>query len=313
MHALEVDSLTKRYGRVMAVAEMSFAVERGAVYGLLGPNGSGKTTTLACSLGLLRPSGGRVIVLGEDARRLHRTRGRVGVVFDAPIRVRGLSVRGQLAYAMRLLGRAGERGRGRSADELLSLTGLTALARRPVARLSLGQEKRLAVATALAGDPELLVLDEPLSGLDPVGARRLLRLVRELAQSGVAVVLSSHRLHEVEPVLTHAGILIAGRLAAEGPIEALLASRARLRVGVDDPPRALEALSRLGGSDARAGAQDGRLLIELGGRSPAEVNRALVEAGIAVSELRSDGDGLPGLFDALVDELQGSAVPEGER
>ncbi|TDJ67207.1 MAG: ABC transporter ATP-binding protein [Planctomycetota bacterium] len=295
MFALEVDSLEKRYGRTIAVENVSFAVEPGSVFGLLGPNGSGKTTTLACILGLVRPSAGRITVLGERPERLYRTLGRVGVVFDAPVLVRGLSVGGQLAYVTRLFGHEG----GRTIAESLELAGLTGLEHRHVGRLSLGQQKRLAVAGALAGRPELLVLDEPLSGLDPPGARALLQLIGELAASGVTVILSSHRLHEVEPVLTHAAILVAGRVARQGTLGELLATAGRHRITVDDPGRAREVLGRITGVVVGEEAGSGVLYLDPGSNELAALNRALVEAGIGVSELRREGANLPALFDAL--------------
>jgi ABC-type multidrug transport system ATPase subunit len=296
MFALEVDSLQKRYGKTVAVESVSFAVEPGSIFGLLGPNGSGKTTTLACMLGLVKPTAGRIAVLGESPRRLHRTLGRVGVVFDAPVLVRGLTVRRQLAYATRLFGHAG----GRSIDEALELAGLSGLEGRSVTRLSLGQQKRLAVAGALAGRPELLVLDEPLSGLDPPGARALLRLIGELAAAGVTIVLSSHRLHEVEPVLTHAAILVGGRVARQGSLTELLATAGRHRVAVDDPARAREVLASIAGVVVGQESPDG-LYFEPGANELAALNRALVEAGVGVSELRREGANLPALFDSLAD------------
>jgi len=295
---LEIRSLHKRYGRVVAVEDVSFAVERGSIFGLLGPNGSGKTTTLACALGLLRPTSGRIAVLGEPPARLHRTLGRVGVVFDESVLVRGLSVRAQLAYARSLFGHAG----GRTIDEALELVGLAGLAGRAVTRLSLGQRKRLAVAAALAGAPELVVLDEPLSGLDPPGAREFLSLLRRLAAEGLSIVVSSHRLHEMESVLTHAAILIAGRVARTGSLAELLAERGGLALAVDDVARAEAVLAGLPGVATSGREPDGRLVVDPGAHSAAEVNRALVQAGVGVSSLAARNASLPGLFHALVEE-----------
>ena len=304
MLALEVDSLTRRFGSHVAVDDVSFAVERGSVHGLLGPNGSGKTTTLACVLGLLPPHAGRATVLGEPPHELHRTRGRVGVVFDRPILVRGLGVRAQVAYAARCFGHRG----GRSIDEVLELVGLSDLARRPVTALSLGQQKRLQLAGALAGRPELLILDEPLSALDPLGVRGFLDLVRELARAGLTIVLSSHRLHEIEPVLTHASILIRGRIARSGPVTELVGDPSQQVLVVDDPARARDVIESL---DGRAAQLDGRpeaLLVVPGPRGAAALNRALNEAGVAVSELRPAGAGLPALFESLLDERARGAL-----
>lgn len=305
MIPLVVDSLSRRFGSHVAVDEVSFEVGAGTVHGLLGPNGSGKTTTLACAMGLLRPHAGRVTVLGHPASALHRTAGRVGVVFDRPILVRGLRVHSQVAYTASLLGHRG----GRSVDEAIELVGLGALARHRSHGLSLGQQKRLALASALVGDPELLVLDEPLSGLDPLGVRGFLQLVRELAARGLTIVLASHRLHEIEPVLTHASILIGGRVVRTGALHELLAGEHLLLVATDDPARAREVVEQLGGSAKDSEGRPDALLVDPGEAGAAELNRALNEAGLAVRELRPTGSGLPTLFDSLLDEHAREATP----
>lgn len=296
MPVLEVQSLRKRYGTFHAVHDATFSVEAGSIFGLLGPNGSGKTTTLACALGLLRPTSGTVSVLGHTADRLHRTRGRVGVVFDDAVLVRGLTVQQELEYARRLFGYDG----GRTVEDSLELVGIPELGSRPVTKLSLGQRKRMAVAGALVGSPELVVLDEPLSGLDPVGVRQFLRLLQRLASEGTTFVLSSHRLHEMQPVLTHAAILIAGRVALSGSLEELLDGKGPITVDVGDPGAALEALRSVE-VDARA---DGtKVMIQPGELGPGELNRLLVEAGVEVRGLGSSALDLPGLFSSLVDDL----------
>ena len=295
---LEIRSLHKRYGRVVAVEDVSLRVERGAIFGLLGPNGSGKTTTLACALGLLRPTSGHITVLGVPSERLHTTGGRVGAVFDESVLVRGLSVRAQLVYARSLFGHEG----GRTIDEALELVGLAELAARSVTRLSLGQRKRLAVAAALAGAPQLVVLDEPLSGLDPPGAREFLALLRSLSAEGLTILVSSHRLYEMETVLTHAAILIAGRVARAGSLADLLAERGGLALSVDDPERARAVLAGLAGVATTGREPDGRLIVDPGEHTAAEVNRALVQAGVGVSSLAPRNASLPGLFHALVEE-----------
>lgn len=303
MPVLEVQSLHKRYGTFTAVHDASFSVEEGSIFGLLGPNGSGKTTTLACALGLLRPTSGTISVLGHTADRLHRTRGRVGVVFDDAVLVRGLTVQQELEYARRLFGYDG----GRTVEDSLELVGIPELASRPVTRLSLGQRKRMAVAGALVGGPELVVLDEPLSGLDPLGVRQFLRLLQRLASEGTTFVLSSHRLHEMQPVLTHAAILIAGRVALSGSLEELLAGKGPITVDVDDPDAALEALRPI---ELDAKAEGARVTIQPGTLGPGEINRLLVQAGVEVRGLGSSALDLPGLFSSLVDDLD-SVKEEG--
>lgn len=298
MPALEVQGLVKRYSGVPAVEGIDLSVERGQVFGLLGPNGSGKTTTLACSLGLLRPTAGTVRVLGHPAQDLFRTRGAVGVVFDRPHLLGHLSVRANLEYARRLRGHAGGLGEA----EALERVGLAPLARRRAGKLSLGQQKRLSIAIALAGRPSFLVLDEPLSGLDPLGVRELLRLIEELAREGLTVLLSSHRLLDVEPVLSHAAVLLAGRVAAAGSLEELLGAGTRHVFAVDDPGRARALLASLAGVRAVEAHAGGGLVVDTAALGPAAVNAALCAAGVGVLGLRPARASLAELFENLVED-----------
>ncbi len=285
----------KSYGRTRAVDGLDLTVERGSIYGLLGPNGSGKTTTLGCAIGLLRPSAGTIEVLGVPAGRVWATRGRVGCVFDADALVPNLTARSNLEYARRLLGHGG----GRTIDEALARVGMERLAGRRAGRLSLGEKKRLSIARALLGRPELLVCDEPLSGLDALGVREMLRLYRELASEGLTIVLSSHRLAEMERVVTHAGVILGGRLVREGPLASLLdEGRGGARVRVDDVERARAALA---GAFACESAGDGELRVALEGKPASELNRVLVGAGVGVSRLVADRADLQTLFETLAD------------
>lgn len=317
MPALEIRELCKHFGRTQVLHDVSLSVERGQVYGLLGPNGSGKTTTLNCALGLLRADSGEARVLGERARDIHRTRGRVGVVFDRSVTISSLTARQNLEYVRRL----GAYERGRSIDELLALVELEELADQRAGKMSLGQGKRLAIAGALLGDPELLILDEPLSGLDTLGVRSTLRLFRELASQGVTLVLSSHRLHEMQTVVTHAGIVLRGRVVREGSLdELLLADRNRFELAVQPLELAVAALSEMPGvkversegapPPARAGGSlslTGRVVADLGDTPPSVVNRRLLEVGCEVSELAPLVLSLQSVFEGLVDQ---HPVPE---
>ena len=306
MPALEVRALSKRYGRAQAVENVTLTVERGQIYGLLGPNGSGKTTTLGCALGLIRPSRGDVRILGEPARRIHRTQGRVGAVFDIACLLKRLTVRQNLEYARRLLGRPG----GRGPAEVMELVGIDALAKRRAGRLSLGEQKRVAIARALLGSPELLVLDEPLSALDTLGARATLSMIRRLSEEGLTFILSSHRLPEMETVITHAGILAKGRVLAEGALPELLGERQhRYRLRISPVDRAERVLADLGGIEcleqhARRGdgAGDGtELIVCLDGCPIDAVNRALVRAGCSVFAIVPERHDLVSAFEGLVD------------
>lgn len=301
MPVLQVDALKKRYGRVLAVDGVDLTVQKGEVHGLLGPNGSGKTTTLSCCLGLLKPTSGKIEVLGEPASELYRTRGKVGVVFDSPHLLPGRTVSANLTYAAQLRGHQG----GRSHLEALEMVGLTGFEARRAGALSLGQRKRLSIAIALAGSPEFLVLDEPLSGLDPMGVREILHLVRELAQDGLSILLSTHRLLDVESVLDSATILLAGKVARSGPMNELLNTNGRCRVRVNDLAKARKSLQGVGfgatvvTTKGQAGA--GELTIEATDLDPARVARVLVEAGVGLLSLESARPTLAALFEELVD------------
>jgi ABC-2 type transport system ATP-binding protein len=300
---LQVDGLSKWYGRTHAVDDVSFTVRRGDVFGLLGPNGSGKTTTIGCALGLLRPDAGKVTVLDLPAAAIHRSEGRVAVIFDAPTLVDGLSCAQNLAYARRTLGHEG----GRKDEDALLLVGLAKLAERRAGRLSLGQRRRLSIARALIGRPELLVLDEPLSGLDTVGVRGMLDLFRRLASEGLTLIVSSHRLHEMETLVTRVGIMVSGKLAVESDLDKLLEGGKRsLRLVASPHDRVDQVLIMQADLESFERVGEHELLIRPGRASPAELNRALVEAGCEVSALVPERRTLLAAFEALVD---GVAVP----
>jgi len=308
-----VAGLSKSYGPVKAVDGVSFTVEEGDVFGLLGPNGSGKTTTLSCLLGLLRFEAGTIEVLGQPAAAVERTAGQVAVVFDSATLVDGLTCRQNLEYARQYLGHDG----GRAADEALRLTGIEPLADRRAGRLSLGQRRRLSIARALIGRPRLLVLDEPLSGLDTVGVRAMLALFSALQREGLTLMLSSHRLHEMETVVNRVAVLMRGRLVANAPLDTLLqGGRPRLRVRASPPDVAAGVIASLvgpagferrpGGADPAAGAAADEFVLAPGDTDPAALNRALVGAGCAVSALVPERITLQSAFEDLLD---GAEVP----
>lgn len=303
MPALRIESLTRRYGSTVGVQDLSLCVEHGQIYGLLGPNGSGKTTTLGCALGFQRPDSGRIEILGQPPRALHRTLGRVGVVFDDPTLIDNLRVLQNLTYTQRLLGHSG----GRSPSEALQLVGLADRAQQRAGTLSLGQKRRLAIARGLLGKPEFLVLDEPLSGLDTAGVRQVLDLVLRLRDEGLTLLLSSHRLHELERVVTHVGILMGGRLVREEALDTLLGDETpRLLIRTTRPEVARTTLEAL---RPEATVQHGEIgpdgsvefRFEPGEVPSALVNRRLIEAGCEVSALASDRRTLQAVFEDLLD------------
>jgi ABC-2 type transport system ATP-binding protein len=306
--AIEIRDLCKRYGSHTVVEGLSLEVARGSIYGLLGPNGSGKTTTLACTLGLLRASSGSTRVLGEPPNRIHRLGGRLSVVFDTAIALPALTADQNLDYMRRLLGH----GRGRTNGEVLEAVGLPGLARAKVRAMSLGQAKRLAIAGALLGEPELLVLDEPLSGLDTLGVRSMLRLFEQLRSEGLTLLLSSHRLHEMQTVVTHVGILHGGRIVKGGTLDEVLGrGRGLFVLRTDRPREARELVGRAAGFECVAfealGEDQACIEVHAAGGAIGALNRLLVEQGISVSGIEEHVETLQSVFEGLID---GSASSE---
>lgn len=302
--ALEVRGLWKRYGATVAVRGVDLTVERGQMYGLLGPNGSGKTTTLSCSLGLLAMSEGRCTVLGEPASKLHRTRGKVGCVFDVPALLRGHTIHQNLNYQARLRGHKG----GRGMEEALERVGLAGFAKRRAGGLSLGQEKRLAIAGAIMGRPELVVLDEPLSGLDPMGVRGMLGLLEELKADGQTLIVSSHRLHEMQEILTHAAVILDGELVKEAPLEAFLGQPGTWQIRVQNADAAKKALAGLGTLNI---APDGVWRVEAPDVPGERIASALTSAGAGLLHFAQERMGLQASFETLVDERRRARAAAG--
>jgi len=220
MAAIETRNLTKRYGDVTALDGLNLEVEAGEVFGFLGPNGAGKSTTIDLLLGFRDPSDGSATVLGHDVATESRdVRSRIGLLPEGVGVYERVSGREHVAYAIETKGATDD------PDDLLDRTGLAADARdRPAGDYSKGMRQRLALAMALAGDPDLLVLDEPSAGLDPGGVADVRRIVREAAAAGTTVFFSSHHLAEVEAVCDRVGILRAGRLATVDSVDGLRAT-----------------------------------------------------------------------------------------
>jgi ABC-2 type transport system ATP-binding protein len=284
---IKTENLTKRFGERTVVDDVSFLVEPGTVTGFLGANGAGKTTTLRMLTGLSEPDGGEAVVLGGPYRDLPNPGRRVGVLLDAGAQHAGRRGREALAVSAQMMGV--DRGR---VDGLLDLVGLDrSSARKRVRPYSLGMRQRLGVAQALLGDPEVLILDEPANGLDPPGIRWMRELLRDFADRGGTVLLSSHLLHEVQALADRVVIIDLGRIVAEGSLAELLASSGTV-VRAEDDVRLRSALDAAG-LDPRP-AIDGGFVVE--GR-PELVGRAALEGGVALTRLGpSDGSGLEQLF-----------------
>ncbi len=286
---LRATGLTKRYSSgVLAVDGVDLAVHRGEVYGFLGPNGAGKTTTMRMLLGLIRPTSGTVDLLGEPPGAPAGL-ARVGALVESPGFYPYLSGLDNL----RILARY--RGVPRSQiDAMLDAVDLSDRAGDRFATYSLGMKQRLGVASALLGDPELLVLDEPTNGLDPAGMADMRTLVRRLGAEGRAVLLSSHLLGEVQQVCDRVGVISGGRLISESTV-AELRGRAALVVAATPLDVAARRAVQLLGADQVQVVGAG-LRLTAGEDEAAEINRELVAAGVEVSELRREERSLEEVF-----------------
>jgi len=307
--------LSKRFGKRQAVREVDLTVPRGSVFGFLGPNGSGKTTTIRMLLGLSAPTSGSISVLGQPIPQAAlRVLPRVGALVEGPAFYPYLSGRANLVRFDAADRTSDARTRARRVDEALERVGLARAARLAVHAYSLGMKQRLGIANALAAERELLVLDEPTNGLDPQGTREVRHLVASLAGAGLTVFVSSHLLSEVEQVCTHAAIMSNGSLVAQGTLDELRGPAAgRVVVHTRDTEAAGTVLSRLGLSvvpdgvrPATAGTADGAGAVRavLGPRTPVpeEIVAALVASGVGVRGFSVEGTSLEERFVQLTGE-----------
>jgi ABC-type multidrug transport system ATPase subunit len=300
--AIQTEGLTKRLGDAAVVDKLDLVVPRGSVYGFLGPNGSGKTTTIRMLLGLIWPTAGSYRVLGEAMPGANaKVLPQVGALIEGPAFYPWLTGRQNLRR-MDAAGPDGQRKTRRERiDAALARVGLAAAANKRFRAYSLGMKQRLGLAAALLRPRSLLILDEPTNGMDPQGTREIRNLVRELAGEGSTVFLSSHLLSEVEQVCTHVGIISVGKMVAQGSVEELRGrGEAMLRVETDDASGAAKVLDRLG---LEAITVTGEVVsAQLDGQRPEECNRELVLAGVGVRSLTTDRRSLEDAFVALTGE-----------
>jgi ABC-type multidrug transport system ATPase subunit len=295
--------LTKRFGAQTAVDTLDLHVPRGAVYGFLGPNGSGKTTTIRMLLGLVHPTAGHVELLGEPIPgRSSDVLPRVGSLVEGPAFHPYLSGRANLARLDAADRFSDPRTAAGRIDEALDRVGLLAAARKRYRAYSLGMRQRLAIAAALLAPRDLLVLDEPTNGLDPQGTREVRHLVASLAADGTTVLVSSHLLSEVEQMCSHVGVMREGRLVAQGTVADVRSAGAQVVVEVTtaDPEQAADTLRALGLSDvvmtaSGASAPPGDL-------APEDIVAGLVHAGVAVRGFSVVAPSLEDLFVSLTGE-----------
>jgi ABC-2 type transport system ATP-binding protein len=299
---ITVESLTKTYGGFTAVDDITFTAEAGRVTGFLGPNGAGKSTTMRIMVGLTSPTSGSATIAGRRFGDLPNPGREVGVLLDASAQHAGRTGREILRIAQLTMGLPADR-----VDAMLDLVSLSSVeANRRVRHYSLGMRQRLGIATALIGGPSVLILDEPANGLDPAGIRWMRDLLRDFADSGGTVLLSSHLLHEIEVIADDIVVIGTGRIVEQGTkAELLKAAGTVARAG--NALQLTHALQAAGLHVTPYG--DGGLRTHA---TPEHVGRIALAAGVALTELRAaDGAGLEEMFLELTAETQRDATAGG--
>ena len=276
---IETNELSKHYGQVTAVDRLSLRVPRGHVFGLLGPNGSGKTTAMSMLLGLVRPTAGsfRLFGGGQAGREALR---RIGAIIETPSFYPYLSGRRNLGYFQGVSGK----GDRQELDELLDKVGLLQRANDRYQTYSLGMKQRLGIAYALLGDPELLFLDEPTNGMDPAGMAEIRDLIKQLGSEGRTILLSSHLLHEVELVCNSVAILAKGRLIAQGKVEDLVHPQEQVQLRTTSDQQAQQILTSLEWVQG-AVVEDGHLVVTAPIERSWELTAALSRSQVYVTEM----------------------------
>jgi len=299
MPQLEVQNLTKRYGKTVAVDDLSFAVEAGRVTGFLGPNGAGKTTTMRALLGLLRPSSGEALVEGSSPVEMRDPLRTIGAALEATAFHPGRSGRNHL----RTLAAAAGIPRSR-VEEVLGMVELSGAADRRVKGYSLGMRQRLALAAALLGEPRILILDEPANGLDPQGMRWLRDLLRDQAAGGRTVLVSSHLLSEVAQTADELVMIRDGKLVAQTTLAEFTAGGANLiRVRASKLEELAAGLGEQGASIER----DGQEALLIGGVGGEQIGELALARGIAIHELAPQQSSLEErFFELMGEEEEGS-------
>ncbi|MCJ8164455.1 ATP-binding cassette domain-containing protein [Pontibacter sp. E15-1] len=275
---LDIKHLSKRYGSIQAVDQLSIQVGEGSIYGLLGPNGSGKTTTLGMVLDVIRPSSGSFTWFGQPISR--DTKRRVGALLETPNFYPYLSARKNMQIVADIKGVSPQK-----INAVLKLVGLELRMHTTFKGFSLGMKQRLAIAAALLNDPEVLVLDEPTNGLDPEGIAEVRELILKIAAEGKTIILASHLLDEVEKVCTHVAVLQKGALRAEGPVSTILSAKDQIIVSATDMAEILRVLPQLPFVETYTPERDVVYLTLKEGYGSADVNKAMFAADIVLSQL----------------------------
>ena len=297
--ALLISGLQKTYGNLDVLKGVNLTLTSGSIQGLVGLNGSGKTTTLECILGLQRFDQGEVSVLGLKPTDLCTAQGRVTAVFDSPSLNPNLTVRQCLQHA-RILSRHAQR----HPEELEKLLGLCRFSHFPIKTLSLGNKRRASIAHALISEPDLVILDEPFNGLDAGGVDEVLLLIKSLNQErGTSFLLSSHQLPYLEDICSHLAILHAGKIIRSGEKSALLRSEtSKVRLRTTDPVGAVSTLQTIPDISCQTGATDEEIWVSSDTMTAAAINSHLAQHQIPVYELATERASLGSLFRRLTQE-----------
>ena len=299
MPALSVMGLTKNYGSFAVLDNLYLQIEKGSIHGLVGLNGSGKTTTIECILGLQAYNSGNIIVLGQSPRQLHLTKGKLVAIFDSPSLHPNLTVRQCLQHALLLCEKP-----TRSACEVEKLLGVSRFSDFRIKNLSLGNKRRVSIAQALLGDPEFVVLDEPFNGLDAEGVDDVLDLISTLNRDhGTTFLLSSHQLPYLEQICSHIAILHHGKITHSDTISNLLGNaQATLQIKTPQIEAAIGVLKNISGVKLLNIDADGYLNISVSDSDSIAINQKLVGNQIPVAELILKRASLSGLLREITSE-----------
>jgi ABC-2 type transport system ATP-binding protein len=278
---LAINNITKFYGKIHALNNVSFSVPEGSVFGILGPNGSGKTTLLSIVLNVLNQKSGSFEWMGQPGSSAE-IRKKLGALLETPNFYHYLSAGDNLAITQAISGR----GDKNDIDLVLDKVGLLQRKKSKFNSYSLGMKQRLAIGAALLGDPQVLVLDEPTNGLDPVGIAEIRQLIKNLASEGKTIIMASHLLDEVEKVCTHVAILKKGNLITTGSVDEVMVNEDLVEAGSDNPA-ALNVLKGLSGyTSINEEAGFVQMIFPLGSANLSEINRYCFNNGIVLNHLR---------------------------
>lgn len=296
MEVLSVESLSKNYGRIKALQNVSFKVPEGVVFGVLGPNGSGKTTLLGIVVDILRPSGGAIKLFGEKPEAHHRKK--IGTLLETPNFYHYLTGEQNLHINASIKGRGGN-----DIDRVLKLVNLDTRRNSKFSTYSLGMKQRLAIAAALLGDPDILIFDEPTNGLDPVGIAEIRSLIKELHRQGKTIIMASHLLDEVEKVCTHVAILKRGSLIASGDVEEIFSTGDMVELNAENNLTLVQALRAMRGiSDVKETGDGVVAIFPKGEARLADINRHCFESGVVLNKLNLKKQSLESKFFELTNE-----------